>query len=321
MKPYQRIEFDEYITPEGDTFRLEDLNSYVLSFTGHGMPPIKYLTQRGPFQHGETAYDFRLDPRIIQLVWRREGCNRQSYWDNRAALLNALRPNRQLSGQFNPGRLRKQLPDGSKRDIDVFIESGPVFVPRETDRYDEFGITETLRFIAHDPTFYNPTAVCVPFVISYIQELVFPLTFMCGPAVPGICAWDGLVFAEDFINNTITLTYPGTWLAFPTIVITGPINGPTIYNDTTGEKIQLSYSVSTGEVVTITLQYGNKTVTNAAGVNLIGVVSSDSDLATFHLAPDPEATGGVNTLRVTGGAGLAGTTAVTVSYLIRYIGI
>jgi len=69
------------------------------------------------------------------------------------------------------------------------------------------------------------------------------------------------------------------------------------------------------------LEFGNKLVTSSIHGNLYGQITGDSDLATFRIAPEPEATGGVNTINVTGGGALIGTTAVTVSYNTRYIGI
>ena len=76
-----------------------------------------------------------------------------------------------------------------------------------------------------------------------------------------------------------------------------------------------------GETVTINLEYGNKTVVNNAGTNLIGTVTTDSDLATFHIAPDPEAVNGINQLLVTGDDAVIGQTEIRIEWHTNYIGI
>lgn len=310
------LEFDYYLDPLGNEYNLHDGETYfMLSDTGHGMPPIEYITERGPLQHGETALDFRLRPRLITMLTRRRFPCRDDYWDGRSDLLDALRPNRQAIGQFDPGRLRKILPDGSMRDLDVFIESGPVFEPRALDKWDELAFTETLRFVAHDPVFYDPLTQAQVWVLTVDDNLIFY-------EAPGYL--DRLVFPIWFtaavISSYLNLTYGGTWPAYPTIIVTGPATNIIIENITTGERLELSYVIAAGEVVTFDLRYGHKTITNQWGDNLLPYLSADSDLATFHLEPDPGAAGGINQMWVfCSGADL--NTSVEIQWLTRYIGL
>lgn len=305
-------EFTEYYSPDGEVYRFDTETKFLMSETGLGMPPIEYITQKGPFQHGETYYDYRLQPRTIQIVHRRNACSRIEWWNNRANILNLLRPNRQTVGDFSLGTLRKVLTDGSVRSIDVIIQEGPAFRARDNDVWDEWGIMETLRFIAPDPTFYDPTLNTESWTLNpdTVDQLEFPFTF------------DGtdMAFRQYVINDDHVVTYTGTWMSYPTIEITGPIIEPKITNESTGEVIYLNYDVESGEVVTITLEFGNKSVSSDVRGNIIGTVDSISDLATFHIAPDPEVADGINTLNVTGG-GADGTTEVDIKYYTRYIGI
>jgi hypothetical protein len=305
------MEFTDYISPTGVVYNFDTSDRFLISEEGLGLPPINYITQKGPYQHGETLLDYRLGTRTIQLIVRQDSCNRYDYWSNRAALLDAIRPNYQLLNNFNPGTLRKKLPDGSIRSIDVVIDEGPTFVARSTDTWDEYGYTETLRFIAHDPTFYDPTKITTTWDVLVDPALplhtAFPITF---PITLGPTAY----------AVTKAITYTGSWLAYPKITITGPMNGFMILNSATGEYIEINYIISAGEVVTIDLPYGNKTITSSLGTNLIGTCSTGSDLSTFHIAPTPEATGGVNTIQVE----VTGTDAnskVVLDFYTRYIGI
>lgn len=304
-------EFTEYIAPDGKIYPMETGDRFVISEEGLGLPITEYKTQRGPFQHGSTVYDYRLGERTIQLVLRQDACNRFDYWVNRIDLVNAVRPNRTIDGAFSAGVLRKKFPDGSIRDIKVVIQSGPVFVPNSQSYYDMFGFTETLQFVAHDPTFYDPLSRSVLWEdlvdTTALTDLIFPITF---PITLG-----SIAFAARK-----TITYTGNWLAFPKITVTGPQNGFTIINETTGEFIELLYDIADGEVVTIDLPYGNKTVKNNAGTDLQGVISTDSDIASFHVAPDPEAPNGINTFKVES-TGVSGNSRVLLEYNTRYIGL
>jgi hypothetical protein len=284
---WKPIEFTEYYSPDGVKFRFDNHSRFLISETGYGMPGVEYIDHKGPLQHGKTIYDYRLQPRVIQLLFRENGCDRQDYWDIRANILNLLRPNRQTTG-FTLGTLRKITPNGAIRAIDVIIEEGPVFSARNASRWDEFSITETIRFIAPDPSFYNPTLITLSDT---------------GPAIAG---W--------------TIVYPGTWLSHPTFVITGPMTDLVITNTDTSEEIDLSlYSIDAAEVVTIVTGDDNSVVSSTDG-DIIGQLSSDSDLTTFHLAPVPEATGGSNGITIAC-AGTDGDSIAQIKYYVRYIGI
>ena len=305
------IEFDEYISPDGETYKFRNgLDKFLISGSnGLGLPPIEYRTQRGPFQNGETPLSFNLKPRLITLLHRYNNCNRQGYWDNRAELLNVMRPNRQ-TGSFSTGTLRKKLPDGTKRDVSVFITDGLQFDDNQAI-WDEFSVQDIVRFIAHDPILYDPDEKSTEYTTIEETSLVFPFSFDT----------TNITFGVSSIVTGSTLTYNGTWISYPTITITGPISFPVITNVSTDEVIELNYSISGSEIVTINLEYGNKTVTNQVDTNLIGYVSSNSDLSSFHLAPDPEVTDGENVITVTGGNIVAGVSQFDVSYYEKYIGM
>jgi hypothetical protein len=461
--------------------------------TGWGTPPIEYITQRGTFQHGETVKDYFLTPRTIQLLIDHSFCDRDSQWAGRASLLDAIRPNRQITATgVVPGTLRRILSDGSIRDLKVFIADGPSFDPDLGDGWQEHSFKEVLRFIAHDPVIFDPTlqSYIKDFVdASFILDLqqsgkldIAPVDYSAGTSLWSIYvgnnmltigyggsngrkAGGGIKFnlvtippgsiisaaylsvksatsnAGDTVNSRITgnkeinpavfstianyqsrrgtvvggsdnlkittaqvdwnavahfvadtwydspeiktiiqelinqvgwisgqslvlfwddhdgrgtqssgkerlvytsedappnapklhveystagiliIPYAGTWLSYPKIIITGPLNDAVITHLETGEKLQLDYHIPAGRVVTIDLAYGEKTVKDDLGTNLIGVLTSDSDLATFHIAPDPEVSGGLNHISVVGTGESVGVTQVEIQFLNRYFGI
>lgn len=309
MRP-KIYEFTKYIAPNGDVYNFSIHDQFLISETGMGMPLVRPISQSGPLQHGETIYDYRLEPRTIQLIMRAKGCSREEYWNNRAKLLNLLRINRYDTSSLELGTLRKILPDGSKRDIDVMVSFGPVFQPRDPAKWDEWGFTETIRFIAPDPTFYDPTVVTNAWTLSggsFDTQLEYPFDY---PVVYG-----------DFSNDTDDIEYGGTWLAYPTITLTGPMSGAVIENQSTSEMIRLNYTIGAEETVVITLGYGNKTVISNLFGSIVGTISEDSDLATFHIAPHPVAPDGINEVEFFAPGTTASTSEASMSFYTRFIGI
>ena len=304
-------EFTAYISPDKIVYPFHtphNLGRWIISESGWGTPPINYVTQRGPFQHGVTVKDFFLQPRVIQLLIRQGFCDREELWAGRAGLLDEIRPNRQaISTATVPGELRRSFSDGRVRSLEVFIAEGPRFEPQQVNIWDEFAFQEVLRFIAHNPIVFDPRRNDVNFIVDLDSQLVFPITFP-------------IQFGSGEVDDILNINYVGTWESLPIIVITGPIERPRINNVTTGEKLQFSIDISPGQIVTIDLSYGSKTVIDDTGANLIGGLTADSDLATFHIAPTPEAPLGVNTMRLRGQHATRATD-VEIRYFDRFFGI
>lgn len=313
IRESQLVEFDEYITPDGVVYDLDDHDTrFIISgLTNTGMPTISYVTQRGPFQDGETVDSFVLERRVMQMAIRQQYRNRDEYWSGRNDLLNALRPTRQDPSQaFQMGTLKKYRTDGSIRCIDVVIERGPSMRPVDNvGSWDEWAIQEGISFVAFDPTFYDPTFQAVGFSFSALTDLVFPITFPI--------TWGG-----STIDTTTVEVYDGTYAAFPVLTIVGPLTSPILTNSTTGEYIELSYAIPIGRTVTIDLRNGVKRAYDDLGTNLTNNITPASDLSLFHIEPEgPLAVGGSNSLRLQGSNALPGATEVTVVYRNRYIGI
>lgn len=118
---------------------------------------------------------------------------------------------------------------------------------------------------------------------------------------------------------SLAVAYGGNFDSYPVITITGYIADPVITNTTTGDTLDFTGgTVGSGDIWTIDTRYGRKSALNAAGSSIAGYLSADSDLATFRLAPSPVATGGTNSITLSGSA--SGTvTAVSMSYYNRYL--
>ena len=111
------------------------------STANFGLPPVRFITQRGPFQDGETALDMRLDPRVIQIEVVNYLCNRTEFWTTRNELLDLLRPNRAFSaaGTYRPLIYRKRLPGGKAERGSDMVATGTSTVTSAYGRFVHYG--------------------------------------------------------------------------------------------------------------------------------------------------------------------------------------
>jgi hypothetical protein len=283
----------------GVTYPLNDIGQSILRLEqdGIGMAPVSRLKQRSPMQHGSSDVGFHLEERRVNLVILPWATTEATYYDAREQLLKIFKPG------DDPILLRYSFPTGRVRQIDTHFDGGMMFGTSERQGLAHRAV---ISLVAPDPVWYDPTEQTLIWVISD-AGWGFPIHFPEG-------------FGSSVISSGQLLAYPGSWLSYPTIVITGPAENPKIENLTTAEKIELLYNVAAGQVVTISLAAGQKSITDALGANLIGALTADSDLATFHVAADPEVADGDNTIKATLGGALAGTTSIEFHWFNRYVG-
>jgi hypothetical protein len=275
----------------------------VLNQEGFGAPPIEYVADRAPFQHGDTVRSFYLAPRTMQIVVLHNFCSRADYWQGREEFLNLLRPGIGTN-PVKAGQLRYYLPGHKQRQIDVLLESGPGYTPQEGWR--EWTFIEAIRFTAHDPSWYDPAVTAKTLLFGQpLVQLVFPATFP--------------IWFSETAGLINFIDYFGTWVAYPTVAVTGPVTGFHLRNAVTGDQLGLTAPVPAGYTVTFTLQ-GIKTIMGSDGANWANRVSPDSDLTTFALVPAPLAPDGRNTLELSG-TGTNTASRVVLSYNERFFGI
>ncbi len=288
-----------FIAPDAVSYQLDQTSvQRILQSIGNiGMAPVENLRTRGPQQHGETFRDFRLRPRIIPIAMSVLGLT-QPFTDHQTWLA-AMKP------YANASILRREMADASQYELDVRFHAGLSDDLRDIQEY--IAPTYAIQLIAFDPVWRKLPLQTQTFSLAALTELTFPITF-------------SIEFGSSTITETVVVAVSGTWWSHPTIVLTGPLTTPTITNSSVGQKIQLNYNIPAGRVVTIDLDPGTKTIEDDLGTNLIGTLSTDSDLFGFHLGVAPEVSGGNNTILVQAG-GAVPTSGIAMNWYNKYIGL
>ncbi len=293
-----------YLVHGATAYQVHEITNsrYGTFLGGIGMPPVAHIAQRSPRQDGDTLLDVRLEPREVTvgiLQWQED---RAGFWSARRALLGMLK-------RFDGLKLRLVLNDtGESFDLDVAYEAGAELGTDESVGLRDFAAAIRLR--AHDPTWYATT----------------PKSLVTGTSLTGkeagILPWSfPIYFDVAFVLSDIALKYAGTWKTYPQIDIRGPIAYPIVTNTTTGETLKLEAIIPDGEIVRIDLAPNQKTVRNiTTDTNWMEYLSDDSDLATWHIAAEPEAPGGNNSLHFEGSLG-DDNTVIAVRWYDRYIGV
>lgn len=269
---------------------------------GLDLPPTTYRTTRAPFQHGATLLDFVLEPRIVQIILHLRGHSRLDMWQKRQDIINVLNP------LLGPYQLELHMGDGTIYSLHDVVCDGALEAAVRSHGGDATLQSVGIRMVAQDPVWYGASRRQVIVGPTATDELVLPAEF------PIIFDEEGAVAAHLVIDVL------GNWETYPIIEFYGPMSNPLVENVTIGEKLSLIYEVAAGEVVTIDTAAGKKSVASNLYGNLVGYLTTDSDLATFRLNPHPLAPDGENTLFAYGGA-CGVDTQFVVTWHDRYVGV
>ena len=289
-----------YLVAGSDSLQVHQVTDsfYGTTLEGIGMPPVQHVTQRAPRQDGSTRVATVLNDRTIDVGYIAIAASRQAFWENRFNVAEYLK-------QFDSLVLRIVLDSGESYDIDVAFLA-ETFQPVGTTKY-----FHALRLQAFDPLFRATgiSTLTVGVAVTAGGDFTFPLTF---PIVFG---------GGTSVNQSIPLTYDGSWAAYPQIDIRGPISNPSIVNETTDEELAMTVTVDDGDVVRIDLNPRGKSVWHITDdENWMNYLDSDSDLATWHLEPAPVAPNGINDLTFSGTNG-GSNTAITLRWYDQFVAI
>jgi hypothetical protein len=271
---------------------------YLTGTVNFGMAPSHRITQRGPFQEGDSDIDFRLDPRIISLPIVVPVSTIDDHFLYRNALLDIFKPGNDTS------RLEVNYENGlTVRYIDVKILSS---LTMDTDSKD-YNIRGVIQLRAEDPTWYDNN--------GYETPLTSPIL---GTPTPYPKPYE-VPYGSAGIGGITTVNNIGTWINYPVLTAVGPLTDLTI-TDGLGHVISFDTPIPASTFVSIDLKYGAKTVTDQDGVNRFEWLDINSDLINWAIYPSPYVVEGSNTISVSA-TGTDGASSVTMYWTPRYIGV
>ena len=287
-----------YQVPDGSRFYFFQNNTRALqSWQKFGMPDVNFIEDRGPNQHGSTVRDYRLQPRNITLEWYGRNCNGKQC--EYADVVEAIRPTHDNS----PGYLRVINQDTSLLEIPARFQTGIDGSWNISSGLTPKQVMDTLQFYCADPVWRDATQQSVSAEVTVEDSCLD----MCLPACLG----------SDLLSAEIEVCYNGSWKGDQiTFTLTGPLDTPTITNETNGRIIELNYNIAANDIVTITILPESATVESSINGNILGTVTNISDLVFFTLEPRK-----TNTITFTGANGVEGSSAIAMSYYIRYLSV
>lgn len=301
-----------YLVVNGTSYDISDGVEYgVLEADGLGLAPVTHMLESAPLQHGASHTGFKLKPRVVSLVLDLVANGNDSHFERREDML--------LMALYRSTPLALKVVYGSSsnvRQIDGFVDGGLEYASKDMKGFSQIA---AVRLLCPDPTFYDPTRQVFS-IISDVGGTGFPVP----TAFP-------TTFGSVELDMTEALDYYGTWREYPVIELYGPVNAPVIENLDTGETLSFpDLSLNSDTAYFIDCRYGYKTVyeydvtdrDNPVFVaNRINMLSSDSDLSTFHLTErEPGGTYKANNIRVSGDDASADTKLI-IRYYTRYIGL
>lgn len=267
----------------------------VISLDGAGIPNIVRREQEFANQSGALDYGYRLQPRDMTLKLFYNATDKATEDGIRDTIYKIFRP------YDYPLKLRCTRPDGAVRQIDCHTV-GTMDLP-ESERIGA-SLAFAVRLRAPNPIWYNAT-----------QQ-----THSYTPSASGV---------------STTVTYAGGWEEFPIIKLYGYMEYPVLQHSFYTPDGTVTYNMNfqstvsgvgsaiipDGDVWTIDLRPGYKTVTNAAGDNKLAfLLTAINNLMEFRLLPAPIEVGGANAITLIYSAKNSNA-RMDVLYYTRYLGL
>jgi len=276
------------------------ISVYLTGSVNWGIPPVTRITQRGPFQNGDTDIDYRLNPRVINLPVVVPGTTYNEMASNRENLLQMFKPG-------NDTATFQQILDGGtayeiSRSIDVKI-AGASMDSAQTD----FNVRAVIQLRADDPTWYNTTQNYTQMTYTQFGS---PTPYPKPYPVP---------YGDYSSANIISVVYTGTVMSSPILQCVGPLTNLTM-TDGAGRIIAISGTIAAGNTFTIDLRFGRKTIVDQNGINKFSMLTITSDLINWGIYPDPTFDSGLQYFSVSA-TGTTASSAVFMYWYDRYVGI
>ncbi len=224
-------------------------------------PEQRVDAYNNPGGDGQTVANILHGGRLITMEGRIRGDDEATYRANRSVFHQLVGANRTTLGQYSPRTLKLTDATGAQYRVSCVV--------RSLKNPDELPTTSAwqLQLLATDFLIYGETEATATLTLPISGGMTFPFRF---PAHFGSSS-----------GGTVTAVNGGTMTTAPTVVFTGPIQNPRLYNDTTGQVLGLDISLVSGDAITVDMKA--RTIVQGTNTNRMSAKTAESKFWT--LAP------------------------------------
>ena len=222
-------------------------------------PEQRVDSYNNPGGDGQTVANILHGGRLITMEGRIRGDDEATYRANRSVLHQLVGANRTTLGQYSPRTLKLTDATGAQYRVSCVV--------RSLKNPDELPTTSAwqLQLLATDFLIYGETESTSTLTLPISGGMTFPFDF-----------------PEQFGSSSggsATVTNSGTMNTAPTIVFTGPIQNPRLYNDTTGQVMGLDITLVAGDAITIDMKA--RTIIQGDATNRMSAKTAESKFWTI----------------------------------------
>jgi hypothetical protein len=244
-----------WISADGTEYPISDNHLIMAGSDGRFMPPVDFVEEDIPFQHGSQLREVLVRPREVDLPIYVDGTSEIDLRNQLRTLLRVLNP---LKGN---GKLRITGPDGSQRELTCRYKGGMEISEKGNSKIGNLqAVVLVLR--AFDPFWYDTITKVETFTINQQATSFFPIF--------PLRLSSSTVFADFTVDNSGDVE---TW---PEWIIKGPGENIYLRNLTTGETLRLNTSLGLGESIRIDTKPFSKTVIKGNNENLFYTIENST---------------------------------------------
>lgn len=229
---------DDYqIGLEGSGLIMGAATHYVIkTWKGLGVAGYRDSLNPRPFAHGVTAGPEYRTESSIDIDLHLKAATPEDVVAVADTLISGWYLDARASATYGVlDRLHVKLPGQGQR----FVKGRPRRSMADPTHYQNGWAPAAVQFLATDPTWYSATLSSQVMNLSVAPSgRGFDKSFDYG--------WGGTATAGAY-----TITNLGGAPTKPTLTLTGPLTNPVLTNETTGEELELTYTLGVGEELTV----------------------------------------------------------------------
>lgn len=258
---------------------------------GLDAPDYRTNTYDKPGEDGAVMSSLFYGGRTITLQGTITGQASTDYETNRAALASACAVQRDANGVPIPIVIAFTTLAGNSYFCNAYPNK-PLF-DYEYATYGHFQVSFYVPSgVLYGAAQINSGSITVPTGGGFILPVVLPIV------------------SSGTVGGAVTLSNPGNVASYPILTLTGPLTNPYISNSATSLFVQLTYSLASGNTVTVDM--ANKTIMLNGSSSILSVKTTDSNW--WNLPPNTSSTINLST------SSSSDTGTVVVTFYPAYIG-